>query len=99
MKLLRSMLWVGFSLALSAGTAAAQPPDGAPTNGPVHDWFAALVRSDGIHCCAESDCRPAASGELIPDGDGMSIHINGSVEPVPESLIVRRESNPLGASI
>ena len=87
------------AMILAAGSAFAAPPDGTDPNSPTAQWFRGLVRGDGIECCAESDCRPAAAGELIEKDDGLDILINGEEQKVPESKIVRRDENPVGRSI
>ena len=89
-----------FTAVLLPALAYAQPPAGADPNSPIGQWFASLVRSDGVNCCSVSDCLPAAPGELSAAKDGsLVINLNGRPQPVPESKIVWREDNPFGKPI
>ena len=95
-------LQIGFTtLALCATSTAAiaRPPDGVKIDPEVHAWFEALVRTDGVHCCGVADCRIASASEVRTSQNGFEILLNGEWEPVPDSLVVHRESGPFAATI
>jgi len=84
-----------------ATQASAKPPEGVVIDPKVHEWFENLVRADGAHCCAEADCRLAESNELRLNAaaNGWQIFLNGAWVDVPDSMVVHRDSSPLGGSI
>jgi len=93
-------LWiVALSMVIGFNSMAeAEPPPG-PIDPVIHAWFEALVRSDGMHCCGEADCRIANPNEVRASGEGFLISINGAWTPVPDAYVVRRDDNPLAATI
>lgn len=85
-------------LCAASSAAIAKPPPG-PIDPAIHQWFESLVRADGLHCCGAADCRIAVPGELRAGQNGFEILLNGEWQPVPEAMMVHRESGPFAATI
>ena len=90
---------LGAVIFFAAGPAFARPPEGEQIDPAVHEWFEALVRADGTHCCGQADCRVASPNEVRAKGDKFEILLNGDWQDVPDSLVVHRESGPFAATI
>lgn len=87
------------AVAASPWETRAKPPPGMVIDPEIHQWFEALVRADGVHCCGAADCRVAAPGEVRTGPKGFEVQVNGWWMPVPESLMVHRENGPIPATI
>jgi len=91
---------VATALTLSTvAPAFAKPPEGVKIDPAIHEWFEALVRADGVHCCGVGDCRVAAPNEVRTSANGYEVLLNGGWEPVPDSMVIHRENGPLAATI
>ena len=87
------------ALPASPWETRAKPTAGVVIDPEVHRWFEALVRADGVHCCGAADCRVAAPGEVRAGANGFEVQVNGWWMPVPESMVIHRESGPIPATI
>lgn len=77
---------------LLAGSATAAPPEGAPTSGPVHDWF---QKPEVRACCSEADCR---ARRIRPSGDGWEVEYEGRWIAVPPEAI-KTDPSPVMSTI
>jgi hypothetical protein len=87
-----------FLAALCVAVAAfADPPSGALTTGPIHDWFQSLeVPGTNTSCCSEADCRPV---DYRLADKGYEVFIENEWRAVPEDRVLHGKTNPTGRGI
>lgn len=74
-------------------TAHAEPPPGAPTSGPVHDWF---QQPHVKACCSAADCRPHRVRATA--AGGWEVEHEGAWLAVPASAI-KTDGSPTAQTI
>lgn len=73
------------AVSLIAGSAVAHDGDDA-----LSAWYRSLQTYGGASCCNQSDCEPV---EVRLSGDHWVIlRTDGSAEPVPDAVILKREN-------
>ncbi len=85
-----------FAAAFFIRAALGSPPPGS--DGANAEWFQSLRQNAAPHasCCSIADCRPTQSREV--NGHYEAKH-EGAWYPVPDDVILRPMSNPMGESV
>ena len=96
-RVLTTLAWCYIALCAACEGTEAAPPEGVALDPATVAWFEGLVRSDGLSCCGAGDCKPEHI-EVV-NGQIYAAQFEGKMSPVDNYKIVRRDTNPLGATV
>ncbi|HTW51955.1 MAG TPA: hypothetical protein VME45_08690 [Stellaceae bacterium] len=85
------------ALLLGAALASARPPEGAPADPALHDWFQSLkLPGTPFSCCSMADCRPT---DYRLGQSGYEAFLDDKWVPVPQEKVLVGYSNPVGRAV
>lgn len=85
------------ALSLGAAFAWARPPEGAPVDPALHDWYQSLkMPGTPFSCCSMADCRPT---DYRMGDNGYEALLDGKWVPVPQDRVLVGYTNPVGRAV